>query len=179
MQGAYYQEAMANSYFDRGRALPWWSSWYLLLYTSVCWKECGVLGEWSGKAQPVCPDSTTCSICCLHPWAIFKVELPLKGNWLGKEPTWQHSRIFRESHPITLYPCSHRTTSSRWTYTRDVSTTGTAWWSRSAEPSCLHTRATRCFTADQYPTCRPNHQSRPSAGWLSCSSAEHQDKNST
>ena len=105
--------------------------------------------------------------------------IALKGNWLGKEPTWRHSRTLRESHPIMLHSCSDRTTSFKWAYTRDVSITGTAWWSRSAEPSCLSTRATSCFTADQYPTCQLNHQSTPLARWLSCSSAEHQDKNST
>ena len=32
------------------------------------------------KTQQVCKDSTTCSLCCLHPWSCFKVELSFKGD---------------------------------------------------------------------------------------------------
>ena len=62
---------------------------------------------------------------------------------------------------ITLYPSTHWATSSRRTYTRAASITRKTWWSGPDESRCLSKRPASCLTADQCPTCRPNHQPGP------------------
>ena len=86
-----------NSDFERGRALLGESIGYFLICASICWRKSRTLSEWSGKAQQDCQNSTTRSF---HSWAIFKVELDFKGNWLGRTLEYLEEVIHSHFIPV-------------------------------------------------------------------------------
>ena len=89
-----------------------------------------MLREQSGKAQQNRENSTTRSI-----YAAFTHGLSSKWNYLLRVTDWdQHQHVDvldsleKAIHSHFIPACTHRVTSSRGTYARDVSTTCTNWW---------------------------------------------------
>lgn len=81
----------------------------------------------------------------------LQVELPFKGNWLGGKPICWHSGISRKGNPLTFYHSTHRSTSSRGAYKRDVSTISMSLRFGLDKSCCLSKRTVSCLTADQCP----------------------------